>query len=249
MGFEQAGGTMTLFADEKTDRDLGGISVLIIAALVAGAAYNFWRSTKNEVSGRLLWVGLTGMFVLMALGAAALGVVNLVTGQTTNLPASQFQAINPLLIVALAPSFSNMWTKLDQGRFRTSTPTKMALGMVILGLGFAALYVGQQAAGDGKASAGWLAAVYGIHTVGELCLSPIGLSMVTKLAPPRVSSLAMGFWLGSTAVANYLAGTLEAMLERIHVPIYGFLVVSSIGPAILLFAMTPLLKKWMHGKA
>lgn len=251
MGFEQAGGTMTLFADEQTDRDIGGIGLFVIAAVVAACAYNFRRSTRDEVTGKALWIGLTGMFVLMAVAAAGLGAYNLATGRSINVPASQFQAINPLLIVALAPSFSNMWAKLDQGRFRTSTPTKMAIGMIILGLGFLVLFAGQKVAlaTGGKASAAWLAAVYGIHTVGELCLSPIGLSMVTKLAPPKVSSLAMGLWLFSSAVANYLAGTLESMLEKVHVPIYGFLVVSSIGPALLLLALTPLLKKWMHGKA
>jgi len=251
MGFEQAGGTMTLFADEQTDRNIGGLGMFFIAAFVLACAYNFRRSTKDQASGQALWLGLTGMFVLLGVGAVGLGIYDLVTGQTTNIPASQFQAINPLLIVALAPTFSNLWDKLDNSKYRTSTPTKMAIGMVILGLGFMVLYAGQslaQASGT-KASAAWLVAVYTIHTIGELCLSPIGLSMVTKLAPPRVSSLAMGLWLFSSAVANYLAGILESLLTEVHVPIYGFLAASSIGPALLLLALTPLLKKWMHGKA
>jgi POT family proton-dependent oligopeptide transporter len=251
MGFEQAGGTMTLFADNQTNRDIGGVGMLLIAAFVFACAYNFRRSTKDEVSGQALWLALTGMFVLLGVGGLGLAGYNLATGSTTNIPASQFQAINPLLIVALAPTFSNMWDKLDNSRFKTSTPTKMAIGMIILGLGFMVLFVGQKIAiaTGGKASSAWLAAVYCIHTVGELCLSPIGLSMVTKLAPARVSSLAMGLWLGSSAAANILAGLLEAMLEKVHVPIYGFLIVSSIGPALLLLALTPILKKWMHGKA
>ena len=183
--------------------------------------------------------------------ALGLAVYDFATGKTTSIPASQFQAINPLLIVALAPTFSNLWSKLDSGRFKSSTPTKMAIGMIILGLGFMVLYAGQKlaVASGTKASAGWLAAVYAIHTIGELCLSPIGLSMVTKLAPPRVTSLAMGLWLFSSAIANYLAGILESLLAKVNVPIYGFLIVSSIGPALLLLALTPLLKKWMHGKA
>jgi len=225
--------------------------MLLVAAFVAACAYNFRRSTKDQASGQTLWVSLTGMFVLAALAAVGLAVYNFATGKTTNIPASQFQAINPLLIVALAPTFSNLWDKLDNSRFRTSTPTKMAIGMVILGLGFMVLFAGQtlaKASGT-KASAAWLVSVYTIHTIGELCLSPIGLSMVTKLAPPRVSSLAMGLWLFSSAVANYLAGILESLLAKVHVPIYGFLAASSIGPALLLLALTPLLKKWMHGKA
>lgn len=251
MGFEQAGGTMTLFADEQTDRNIGGIGMLLIAAFVFACAYNFRRSTKNEVSGQALWIGLTGMFVLMGLGTVGLGIYDLATGKTTNIPASQFQAINPLLIVALAPTFSNLWAKLDSGKYKSSTPTKMAIGMILLGLGFGVLYVGQKLAiaSGTKASAGWLAGVYFVHTIGELCLSPIGLSMVTKLAPPRVTSLAMGLWLFSSAVANYLAGILESLLTKVNVPIYGFLIVSSIGPAVLLLGLTPLLKKWMHGKA
>jgi POT family proton-dependent oligopeptide transporter len=73
--------------------------------------------------------------------------------------------------------------------------------------------------------------------------------MVTKLAPVRVVSLAMGLWFFSSFVANTLAGLLEGMLEDFHVPLYGFLIFSSIFPAILLMALTPLLKKWMHGRA
>ena len=251
MGFEQAGGTMTLFADEQTDRNIGGLGMLVIAVVVFACAYNFRHSTKNEVSGQALWVGLSLMFVLMGLATIGLAIYDFSTGKTTEIPASQFQAINPLLIVALAPTFSNLWTKLDSGRFKSSTPTKMAIGMILLGLGFVVLYVGQKLAiaSGGKASSAWLAAVYLVHTLGELCLSPIGLSMVTKLAPPKVTSLAMGLWLFSSAVANYLAGILESLLTRVNVPIYGFLIVSSIGPALLLLALTPLLKKWMHGKA
>jgi POT family proton-dependent oligopeptide transporter len=251
MGFEQAGGTMTLFADEQTDRNVGGFGMLLIAVFVFACAYNFRRSTKDQASGQALWIGLTAMFVLLGLVALGFAIYNFATGNQTNIPASQFQAINPLLIVALAPTFSNLWDRLDNSKYRTATPTKMAIGMIILGLGFLVLFVGQKlaTATGTKASAAWLFAVYAIHTTGELCLSPIGLSMVTKLAPPRVSSLAMGLWLFSSAVANYLAGILESLLEKVHMPIYGFLTASSIGPALLLLALTPLLKKWMHGKA
>ncbi|HVH41561.1 MAG TPA: hypothetical protein VM925_04435, partial [Labilithrix sp.] len=251
MGFEQAGGTMTLFANEQTNRNIGGGGMLFIAAFVFACAYNFRRSTKDQVSGQTLWLFLTGMFVVLGVVALGFAANNFVTSSTTNIPSSQFQAINPLLIVAFAPTFVNLWDKLDNSRYRTSTPTKMAIGMVILGLGFVVLYTGQTlaTATGTKASAAWLVGVYTIHTVGELCISPIGLSMVTKLAPPRVSSLAMGLWLFSSAVANYLAGILESLLVKVHVPIYGFLAASSIGPALLLLALTPLLKKWMHGKA
>jgi|LNFM01.1.fsa_nt_gb POT family proton-dependent oligopeptide transporter len=248
MGFEQAGGTMTLFAADKTDRNLGWFAMIVIVAVILGAAVNIYYSTKEQVHARKFWLGVSALFVMAAAMVAGPGFLALIKTGRYELPASQFQAINPLLIVALGPLFSKMWTTLDEGRFKTSAPTKMAIGMVVLGLGFIVMYVGQQFSSSGKVSPNWLVIVYAIHTVGELCLSPIGLSMVTRLAPSRVVSLAMGLWFLSSFFANYAAGILEHVLERRHVPIYGFLVVSSIGPAIVLIALTPLLKKWMHGR-
>ena len=250
MGFEQAGGTMTLFADKQTDRVVGWGEIIVAAVVQVGAGINIHRTTRQEKAARILWAALTILFVLTGIATLVWGGRALLAGQRIEIAASQFQSINPLLIVALAPSFSRLWLRLDQGRFRTATPTKMAIGMIILGLGFVVMFAGQQlAASQGKVSMAWLAAVYALHTIGELCLSPIGLSMVTKLAPARVVSLAMGLWFVSNAVANYLAGMLESILEKFHVPIYGFLIVSSIGPALLLLALTPLLKRWMHGRA
>ncbi len=191
MGFEQAGGTMTLFADELTDRHLGG-----------------WE-----------------------------------------IPASWFQSINPLAIVCLAPVFSVFWLKLDQSRFALSTPAKMAIGMITLGLGFVVMFIAQGIANrTGTVGPFWLAAVYLIHTIGELCLSPIGLSMVTKLSVPRMASLMMGVWLFSSAVANYLAGRLEELVAHYDLPVFAFLIATSIGAGVVLLALTPLLKKWMHGR-
>jgi POT family proton-dependent oligopeptide transporter len=250
MGFEQAGGTMTLFADKQTDRTAGWPVLIVIALAMIGAGLNIYRSTRTEKSGRILWLVLACGFPLFGIGLLIWGGTILSGGGHIEIAASHFQAINPLLIVALAPSFSRLWLRLDQGRLRTSTPTKMAIGMIILGLGFVVMYIGQQLAQtQGKVSSGWLASVYALHTIGELCLSPIGLSMVTKLAPVRVVSLAMGLWFVSSAVANYLAGKLETILESSHLPIYGVLVVSSVGPALLLLALTPMLKRWMHGRA
>jgi POT family proton-dependent oligopeptide transporter len=250
MGFEQAGGTMTLFADTQTNRVLTGNGMFFIAALMFAGCFNIWRETKDEPSGRFVWRAIMLAFVIEAIVFYVIpGIRMHASGETSTIAASQFQAINPFVIVALAPTFSRMWERLDSGRLKSSTPTKMAIGMIILGLGFVVMYVGRQLSLSGPVSPLWLFAVYGIHTVGELCLSPIGLSMVTKLAPARVVSLAMGLWFVSSAVANYLAGMLESILSDTHIPIYGFLVVASIGPAILLLLLTPLLKKWMHGRA
>ncbi len=249
MGFEQAGGTMTLFADKQTDRSLGWGGVAFIALFTIGAGLNLWRSSKGE-GARGFWIAITAIFILNGILDAVTGGREILKTGSYVVPASQFQSINPLLIVALAPVFSKMWERLDSNpRTKTSTPTKMAIGMVILGLGFVVMFAGQKLAASGSVSPLWLFSVYAIHTVGELCLSPIGLSMVTKLAPSRVVSLAMGLWFMSSFVANICAGLLEGWLEQFHVPIYGFLIFSSIGPALLLLAITPKLKVWMHGKA
>jgi len=191
MGFEQAGGTFTLFADKQTDRHLFG-----------------WE-----------------------------------------IPASFFQSINPLIIVTLAPVFSVMWRKIDQSRYAISTPAKMGIGMILLGCGFVVMYIAQGIAAEtGLVGPLWLVSVYFLHTVGELCLSPIGLSMVSKLSPARLTAVMMGVWFASSAVANYTAGILEAFLHDFHIPLYGFLIFSSIGAGGLLLGITPILKKYMHGR-
>lgn len=249
MGFEQAGGTMTLFADRQTERHLSWGGVSFIALFTIAAGLNLWRASKGE-GARGFWLAITAIFVVNGIIDAITGYKELLATGTYLVPASAFQSINPLLIVALAPSFSKLWERLDSNpRTRTSTPTKMAIGMIILGLGFVVMFIGQKRAAHGLVSPLWLFTVYSIHTIGELCLSPIGLSMVTKLAPSRVVSLAMGLWFLSSFVANLCAGLLEGWLEQWHVPIYGFLVASSIVPAMLLLALTPMLKQWMHGRA
>ncbi len=190
MGFEQAGGTMNLFAFNQTDRTMVG-----------------WE-----------------------------------------MPASYFQSLNPLLILLLAPLFSLMWPRLEQGGLKLSAVQKQAIGMIILGLGFVVLAMANEIAGEnGKVSPMWLASVYLLHTVGELCLSPIGLSLVTKLAPMRLVSVIMGAWFAAMAVANYLAGSLETLLSHSSIPLYWFLVGSSLGAGLLLLLVAPLLHKLMHG--
>jgi POT family proton-dependent oligopeptide transporter len=192
MGFEQAGGTMSLFADKQVDRTVFG------------------------------W----------------------------DMPASYFQSINPLGIVLLGTLVAGIWLRNGQSRYALPTPAKMALGMIILGLGFVVLAIAQGRADSiGKVNPLWLVAVYFLHTLGELCLSPVGLSMVTKLAPARVVGLMLGVWYLANAAANKLAAAMESMVHGSGFPLYGFLVCTSIGAGLVLLTITPLLKKLMHGKA
>ena len=187
-GFEQAGGTLSLFADEQTDRHAFGFDV----------------------------------------------------------PASLFQSINPLIIVLLAPVFSIIWTRLDQSRFALPDTAKQALGMIVLGLGFIVMNQAQTLAdANGLVGPQWLAMVFVIHTIGELMLSPVGLSMVSRVAPARLASLMMGVWFLSSAAAGYLSGTLEHMLQGSSYSLWPFLTVMSIGSGVLLLLITPLLNRLM----
>jgi len=125
----------------------------------------------------------------------------------------------------------------------------MGVGILIMGAGFIVLAIAQgRAESLGKVGPQWLFFVYLLHTMGELCLSPIGLSLVTRLAPVRLAAIMMGIWFAANAIANYLAGILESLLAGSSIPLYWFLVGSSLGAGVLLLLITPLLKYLMHGK-
>jgi len=126
--------------------------------------------------------------------------------------AGMFQSMNPLFIILLAPLFAVMWIFLARKGYEPSTPAKFGLGILQVGLGFAVLIYGASQAGpDGKVSVIWLALMYLLHTTGELCLSPVGLSMVTKLSVQRVAAMMMGVWFLSSAFAAYAGGMIAAL--------------------------------------
>ncbi|MCB9018392.1 MAG: peptide MFS transporter [Paludibacteraceae bacterium] len=152
--FEQAGASLTYFADEQTDRNLFG-----------------WE-----------------------------------------MPASYFQSFNAIFIVLLAPLFSMLWPWLKRRKMEPSSPSKQAYGLLLLAVGYLIIAIGVKDVEPGiKVSMIWLISLYLIHTLGELSLSPIGLSMVNKLSPARFSSLLMGVWFLSTSTANKFAGTLSSL--------------------------------------
>ncbi len=130
------------------------------------------------------------------------------------MPASYFQSLNPMLIMLLAPLFSLMWLRMGNWKKPPSVTTKMSFGVLFLGIGFIIMFAGAAFTAHGRVNPMWLVGVYFFHTVGELCLSPVGLSMVTKVAPLRLVSLMMGVFFAATASANYLAGNLEQLLDK-----------------------------------
>ena len=193
--FEQAGSSLTLFADRETNR-----------------------------------------------------VINLF-GWSWEMPASYFQSINPLLIFIFAPFFSKMWVSLGETGKEPSSPIKFAMGLGLLAIGFVVMIAGaamyQQ---SGPVSVMWLIGAYFFHTLGELCLSPVGLSLVTKLAPVQFGSLMMGVWLLSSFAANFVGGFFAGNYDAMnHTLFYMIPTGTAIGAALLLLLITPKLRKWMHG--
>lgn len=170
------------------------------------------------------------------------------------IPVSWFQSLNPVFIVILAPIISKLWLNLSkrpQGDF--SVPVKMSFGMILLGLGFL-LMVGavlqRGAAGDNiaiKANIMWLVGTYFMHTLGELCLSPIGLSMVSSLAPAKLASLLMGVWLLSSSIANTVAGYIASYTSNVgHLAIFGGIAVVSIVLGLILLSLSKKLESMME---
>jgi len=189
-GFEQAGGTMNLFAKENTDRLLFGWDV----------------------------------------------------------PATWFQNINPIAILIFAPIFSIMWLKLDAMKFNPRTPIKFAIGLFLGALAFWIMTQASHAADGGNlVSPWWLVVVYVVLTLGELMLSPIGLSMITKLAPKKLVSVVMGLWMASFAAGNYLAGMLESILHKYDFDLYPFITMLMLGSGVCLVVLSPFLNKAMKG--
>jgi POT family proton-dependent oligopeptide transporter len=169
-------------------------------------------------------------------------------GWKIQIRSSFFQSVNPLFVLILAPFFSWLWRKL--GRREPSIPAKFGWGLLLQGIAFAVIAVGASIYLSGKTpvSMMWLVMLYFFCTTGELCLSPIGLSMVTKLAPAKFMSLLMGVWLMSSFFGNLLAGQLASFYEKWELTtLFSIPAVLSVIFASFMWIMTKQVKMWMHG--
>ena len=162
-------------------------------------------------------------------------------------PASWFQSVNALLIIVLAPVFAWVWVKL--GSRNPSSPVKFSLGLIFAGLGFVVMASASTLAATGaQVSAMWLITNYLLHTIGELCLSPVGLSAMTKLAPTRVSGLIMGIWFLSISVGNYLGARVAALYEALPLlTLFGTVAVFAIASGLLLAVFAKPIKNLIGG--
>ena len=258
--FEQAGSSMTIFANDYTDRTLEGASALtfkwvnailtivpmIIITVVLGMLF------KQTFKGYAISNIVLALSFAVVWGIVIWMLKREFYSDTAEVPASWFGILNSFFIIAFAPVFSKIWE-----RFPTiSGPSKFAAGLVLLGLGFGILAYGSMAIPNGAKTASvsmvFLILAYLLHTLGELCLSPVGLSYVSKLAPARLVGLMFGIWFFSSAIANYLGGKTSSKIDQISesVSMSGFFLIFTIVPAVagvILFLIKPILKKKMHG--
>jgi proton-dependent oligopeptide transporter, POT family len=165
------------------------------------------------------------------------------------MPASFLQSVNSLFIILLAPVFAWLWIWLHRRNAEPSSPMKFAFGLLSLGLGFLVM-VGASArvAAGVQVSPLWLVATYLLHTIGELALSPVGLSTVTKLAPQRMVGQMMGVWFMSISLGNLMAGQVAGLFETLPLPqLFGAVAATTAGAGILLGLLSPPIRRLMGG--
>ena len=166
----------------------------------------------------------------------------------TDVPSSTFQSIQPLFVIVLSPLFGLLWLRM--GSREPSSPAKFMLGLIFVGIGFLLLVPASgiaQSAGV-KVSPWWLVGVYFFHTVGELCLSPVGLSMVTKLAPARIVGLMMGVWFLSLSLGNKLGGYTAGFFERLPLPtLFGAVAATTVAAGLILAVFIKPIRRLMGG--
>ncbi|MDC8003025.1 peptide MFS transporter [Aureisphaera galaxeae] len=258
--FEQAGGSMTIFAADYTDRALEGSSAftfkvvnsiitIVPMIVITWVLAMLFKQTFGAYSMSNIWLGLS--FVIIW-GIVIWMLNREFQADATEVPASWFSVLNSLFIILFAPVFSKIW----ESKFNPSGPVKFAIGLVLLGIGFAVLSFGAAAIPDGAKTASvsmiFLILAYLFHTLGELCISPVGLSYVSKLAPLKLVGLMFGIWFISNFVANLLGGLTGSYIDTISEN-YGlstfFLIFTAIpvGAGIVMLLLNKTLLKKMHG--
>ncbi|MEC7999653.1 MAG: peptide MFS transporter [Pseudomonadota bacterium] len=221
---------------------------------------------------RLIVVGILILFSLMfwALFEQAGSSLNILTDRGVDrsllgwtVPASMFQSLNALFIFTLAPFFAMLWIALAKRNMEPSTPLKFAIGIIFVGLGFLVLVAGMESSDGVQTAVIWIILIYLLHTLGELCLSPVGLSSVTKLSPQRIVGVMMGMWFFASAAGNYVAGLIaratssnsmsatnepfDLVQKASFVEVYTNVGLMAVGCGIVLALITPILKRLMHG--
>ncbi len=247
---------------------LGGFGAIFIGAWLL---YALFRCAPDE-RDRLIVVGILILFSLIfwALFEQAGSSLNILTDRGVNrvifgweVPASMFQSLNAGFIFTIAPLFAMLWIALAKRNMEPSTPIKFSIGIIFVGLGFLALVYGMRSSEGLQTGVLWIILIYLLHTLGELCLSPVGLSSVTKLSPQRIVGFMMGMWFFASAAGNYVAGLIaratasessgisndvfDLIQKQSFMDVYTDVGLMAIGCGIFLAILTPILKKLTHG--
>ena len=245
--------------------------VLLVLSGGGLVAYAIFKGSRAEMQQMLvLMVLIASTIIFWALFEQAAGSMTLYADRVVErnilgikITAGQFGSLNAGFIILLALPFASLWVWLDKYQLNPNIPVKFALGIIQAGLGFGVLVIGAHYPNEvGKISLWWLVLAYLIHTTGELCLSPVGLSAVTKLAIHRVVGLSMGVWFLATALSETLAmrlGKIAAIDNQdidasnitetvaTYSQLFEFLMWVGLGTGMLLLLISPILKRGMHG--
>jgi len=236
--------------------DWDRIIVILVLTMFAGV---YWVAMKQQATSLTVFAEESTNRTIPALEPI---LPEVVYRQIDPFPTPWYQSVNPLAIILFAPIFAWLWGWLDRRGLQPSTPVKFGIGVLLVGIAYIAMIFGAlQAARDGLAGPEWLFIMYLIGTWGELCVSPVGLSMVTKLSPRRSQSMMMGLYFGILFFANTGAGYVAAFGDSIAtkgaegttwwLPGQGdFFLILTIVPilvGILVLALSPVIKRMMHG--
>jgi POT family proton-dependent oligopeptide transporter len=258
--FEQASGSMNLFARDYTQRALTGnaatifkiVDVLVSTVpliIISWVLLKLFGQTFKKISISNIVLG-TSFISIWAIVLWKLSII--IPEQNTEIEASWFLILNSLFIIFLAPIFSKWW----ESKFNPSAAVKFGIGMLLLGIGFGALAYGSNAIPQGAKTASvsliWLILAYLFHTMGELCISPVGLSYVSKLVPAKKIGMMFGIWYLVNALGNYLAAKTGSYIDLIveQYSMSFFFLIFTVIPGVvglIFLILNPLIKKLMHG--
>jgi POT family proton-dependent oligopeptide transporter len=237
--------------------DIAGVLLLLLIVGFFGWLYTSSEWTPDERK-RLYLIGVLFLAasIFWSLFEQAGSTLNLFARDRTDnsvlgmgFPSSWFQSMNSLFLIIFAPVMAWVWIKLSAAGKEPSTPMKFAWGLILAGAGFAVLVLPAQNE-SALASPMWLTATYFLHTIGELVLSPVGLSAMTVLAPARIGGLMMGVWFLATSVGNFISGRVTGLYEAMALPeLFGTIATSGIVLGALLMLMAPMMKRSLSSQA
>ena len=233
--------------------DAAGVLLLVVTLGFFGWMYSSSEWTADERK-RLYVIGVLFLAASLfwSVFEQAGSTLNLFADRNTynnffgfDFPSSWFQSMNSLFLIIFAPIMAWVWVRMSAARKEPSAPMKFAWGLVFVGLGFVILIPPAQASGQ-LASPMWLTATYFLHTIGELFLSPVGLSAMTVLAPARIGGLMMGIWFLATSVGNFIGGRVAGLYESFALPsLFGAVGGFAIAAGIVLMIAAPAMRKLM----